>query len=173
MCGRCQRTSSRVNSSRFRLPATLRPRGVIEVTSADVSLGPWPGRRIGDTRRRSTTSAARSRSSASARPSTRRRRAARRARSAPRRPSARSPTPASSPTDIDGLTYSGAFADFDVAAFHEHFGTTHDAVVVAVGRRHGWAGTAPYLAAQAIARAARRATSSTCSRSRGRRSGRR
>ena len=41
------------------------------------------------------------------------------------------------PPDIDGLTYSGAFADFDVAAFHEHFGTDARDVDVAVGRRHG------------------------------------
>ena len=41
------------------------------------------------------------------------------------------------PADIDGLTWSGAFADFDVAAFHEHFGTDARHVDVAVGRRHG------------------------------------
>ena len=40
------------------------------------------------------------------------------------------------PEDIDGLTYSGAFPDFDVAAFHEHFGTSHDLWVSPVGRRH-------------------------------------
>jgi acetyl-CoA acetyltransferase len=41
-----------------------------------------------------------------------------------------------SAADIDGITWSGAFADFDVDAFHDHFGTSH--------------ATAPYLAAQAI-----------------------
>ena len=34
--------------------------------------------------------------------------------------------PACEPEDIDGLTYNGAFSDFDEAAFHEHFGTSHD-----------------------------------------------
>jgi acetyl-CoA acetyltransferase len=54
------------------------------------------------------------------------------------------------PEDIDGLTYSGAFADFDVAAFHETFGTTHDVWSSPWGGGMSWAGTAPYLAAQAI-----------------------
>ncbi len=54
------------------------------------------------------------------------------------------------PEEIDGLTYSGAFADFDVAAFHEHFGTSHRMWSSNWGGGMTWAGTAPYLAAQAI-----------------------
>ena len=54
------------------------------------------------------------------------------------------------PEDIDGLTYSGAFADFDVAAFHEHFGTDHELWSSPWGGGMSWAGTAPYLAARAI-----------------------
>ena len=56
------------------------------------------------------------------------------------------------PSDIDGLTYSGAFPDFDVAAFHEHFGTVHDVWSSPWGGGMSWAATAPYLAAQAIER---------------------
>ncbi len=55
------------------------------------------------------------------------------------------------PSDIDGLTWNGAFADFDDAAFHEHFGTTHDLWTSPWGGGMTWAGTAPHLAAQAIA----------------------
>jgi acetyl-CoA acetyltransferase len=55
------------------------------------------------------------------------------------------------PSDIDGLTYNGAFADFDVAAFHEHFGTSHEMWSSPWGGGMSWAGTAPYLAAKAIA----------------------
>jgi acetyl-CoA acetyltransferase len=54
------------------------------------------------------------------------------------------------PADIDGITWSGAFADFDIAAFHEHFGTTHDMWKSPWGGGMAWAATAPYLAAQAI-----------------------
>jgi acetyl-CoA acetyltransferase len=54
------------------------------------------------------------------------------------------------PEDIDGLTYSGAFADFDVAAFHETFGTRHDVWSSPWGGGMSWAGTAPYVAAKAI-----------------------
>ena len=77
------------------------------------------------------------------------------------------------PEDIDGLTYSGAFADFDVAAFHEHFGTTHEVWSSPWGGGMSWAGdrAVPRGARRSASR--RRATSSTCSRSRGRRSGRR
>jgi acetyl-CoA acetyltransferase len=56
------------------------------------------------------------------------------------------------PSDIDGLTWSGSFADFDVAAFHEHFGTSHEMWSSPWGGGMAWAGTAPYLAAQAIGR---------------------
>jgi acetyl-CoA acetyltransferase len=54
------------------------------------------------------------------------------------------------PSDIDGLTWSGAFADFDVEAFREHFGTTHDMWTSPWGGGMAWAATAPYLAARAI-----------------------
>ncbi len=54
------------------------------------------------------------------------------------------------PTDIDGLTWSGAFPDFDLDAFHEHFGTSHDMWTSPWGGGMAWAATAPYLAAQAI-----------------------
>ena len=56
------------------------------------------------------------------------------------------------PADVDGLTYNAAFADFDVAAFHEHFGTSHDMWSSPWGGGMSWAGTAPALAAAAIAR---------------------
>ncbi len=56
------------------------------------------------------------------------------------------------PGDIDGLTYHAAFADFDVAAFHEHFGTSHEMWSSPWGGGMSWAGTAPYLAAKAIER---------------------
>jgi acetyl-CoA acetyltransferase len=55
------------------------------------------------------------------------------------------------PADVDGLTYSGAFAGLDAAAFHEHFGTSHDLWVSPWGGGMSWAGTAPHLAARAIA----------------------
>jgi acetyl-CoA acetyltransferase len=54
------------------------------------------------------------------------------------------------PADIDGITWSGAFADFDVGAFHDHFGTTHEMWTSPWGGGMAWAATAPYLAAQAI-----------------------
>ena len=54
------------------------------------------------------------------------------------------------PADIDGITWSGAFADFDVAAFHEHFGTSHEMWTSPWGGGMAWAATAPYIAAQAI-----------------------
>ena len=44
------------------------------------------------------------------------------------------------PEDIDGLTYSGAFADFDVAAFHETFGTSHEMWSSPWGGGMSWAG---------------------------------
>lgn len=55
------------------------------------------------------------------------------------------------PSDIDGLTWNGAFADFDADAFREHFGTSHDLWTSRWGGGMTWAGTAPHLAAQAIA----------------------
>jgi acetyl-CoA acetyltransferase len=54
------------------------------------------------------------------------------------------------PSDIDGITWSGAFADFDVEAFRDHFGVSHDMWTSPWGGGMAWAGTAPYLAAQAI-----------------------
>jgi acetyl-CoA acetyltransferase len=54
------------------------------------------------------------------------------------------------PADIDGLTWNGAFADFDAAAFHAHFGTDHDLWTSRWGGGMTWAATAPYLAAKAI-----------------------
>ncbi len=54
------------------------------------------------------------------------------------------------PSDIDGISWSGAFADFDVAAFHEHFGTSHEMWTSPWGGGMAWAATAPYLGAQAI-----------------------
>jgi acetyl-CoA acetyltransferase len=57
------------------------------------------------------------------------------------------------PEDIDGLTYSRSMPDFDAAAFHEHFGTSHNLWTSQWGGGMAWAGTAPYLAAQAIERA--------------------
>ncbi|HTK14848.1 MAG TPA: thiolase family protein [Acidimicrobiia bacterium] len=54
------------------------------------------------------------------------------------------------PSDIDGLTWSGAFADFDIGVFHEHFGTSHDVWTSPWGGGMAWAATAPYLAARAI-----------------------
>src|SRR3954469_8925201 len=54
------------------------------------------------------------------------------------------------PADIDGLTWSGAFADFDVDVFREHFGTTHEMWTSPSGGGMAWAATAPYLAARAI-----------------------
>src|SRR3954451_20768670 len=56
------------------------------------------------------------------------------------------------PKDIDGITWSGAFADFTVTDFHEHFGTKHDMWTSPWGGGMAWAATAPYLAARAIAR---------------------
>src|SRR5215510_13378 len=54
------------------------------------------------------------------------------------------------PSDIDGLTWSGAFPDFDVDVFREHFGITHDMWTSPWGGGMAWAATAPYLAAKAI-----------------------
>ncbi len=55
------------------------------------------------------------------------------------------------PAEIDGITWSGAFADFDADAFREHFGTTHEMWTSPWGGGMAWAATAPYLAARAIA----------------------
>src|SRR5947209_9552338 len=55
------------------------------------------------------------------------------------------------PADIDGLTWSRAMGEFDAAAFHEHFGTSHELWTSEWGGGMAWAATAPYLAAEAIA----------------------
>ena len=55
------------------------------------------------------------------------------------------------PADIDGLAYSGAFGGFGPAEFHAHFGTSHDLWSTPWGGGMAWAGTLPFLAAQAIA----------------------
>jgi acetyl-CoA acetyltransferase len=55
------------------------------------------------------------------------------------------------PEDIDGITWSGAFPDFDARAYHEHFGTSHEMWTSVWGGGMAWAATAPYLAAGAIA----------------------
>src|SRR3979411_174516 len=54
------------------------------------------------------------------------------------------------PADVDGLTWSGAFPDFDADVFREHFGTTHALWTSHWGGGMAWAATAPYLAARAI-----------------------
>ena len=94
--------------------------------------------------------AAKSRSSASARPSTRRPRAEPPARSGIEAAERAIADAGLEPADIDGLTWSGAFADFDVNVFREHFGTTHDMWTSPWGGGMAWAATAPYLAAEAI-----------------------
>jgi acetyl-CoA acetyltransferase len=55
------------------------------------------------------------------------------------------------PSDIDGLMYIPFSGDqFDAAAFHAHFGTTHDLWISEKGGGMVWAGSAPYDAALAI-----------------------
>jgi len=54
------------------------------------------------------------------------------------------------PTDIDGLMYVGMPEQFDVAAFHEHFGTSHDIWESRKGGGMTGAATAPYFAAEAL-----------------------
>ncbi len=55
------------------------------------------------------------------------------------------------PTDIDGLMYVPFSGDqFDDAAFHAHFGTSHDLWVSQRGGGMVWAGSAPYDAALAL-----------------------
>ena len=55
------------------------------------------------------------------------------------------------PAEIDGLAYSGAFAGFGPAEFHQHFGTSHDLWSTPWGGGMAWAGTIPYAAERAIA----------------------
>jgi acetyl-CoA acetyltransferase len=55
------------------------------------------------------------------------------------------------PADVDGIMYSGGMAEqFDEAAFHAHFGTSHEMWTSARGGGMVWAGTAPHEAALAI-----------------------
>ena len=109
-----------------------------------------PGESTGDTRPSSTTSAARSRSSGIGETAYTKA-SGRTAREIGAEAAERAIADAGlEPADIDGLTWSGAFADFDVAVFHEHFGTTHDMWTSPWGGGMAWAATAPYLAAQAI-----------------------
>ncbi len=55
------------------------------------------------------------------------------------------------PHDVDGILYSGGMGDgFDAAAFHAHFGTSHDLFASGQGGGMVWAATAPYVAARAI-----------------------
>jgi acetyl-CoA acetyltransferase len=54
------------------------------------------------------------------------------------------------PSDVDGLMHIPLADQFDVAAFHEHFGTRHDMWESKAGGGMRWAATAPYEAAQAL-----------------------
>src|ERR1700730_1943510 len=54
------------------------------------------------------------------------------------------------PTDIDGLMFGGLPGQFDAAAFHDYFGTTHDLWESKRGGGMRWAATAPYYAALAL-----------------------
>jgi acetyl-CoA acetyltransferase len=56
------------------------------------------------------------------------------------------------PTDVDGLMWHPAFpGQLDDAAFHAHFGTSHELWTSQEGGGMTWAGTAPYTAAKAMA----------------------
>jgi acetyl-CoA acetyltransferase len=54
------------------------------------------------------------------------------------------------PEDIDGLMYVPFGDQFDAAAFHAHFGTSHDIWESRAGGGMRWAASAPYEAAQAL-----------------------
>jgi acetyl-CoA acetyltransferase len=54
------------------------------------------------------------------------------------------------PTDVDGLMHVPLPEQFDVAAFHEHFGTSHDMWESKAGGGMVWAATAPYEASHAL-----------------------
>lgn len=54
------------------------------------------------------------------------------------------------PTDVDGLMYIPLAEQFDVAAFHQHFGTSHDMWESRAGGGMRWAATAPHEAARAL-----------------------
>jgi acetyl-CoA acetyltransferase len=54
------------------------------------------------------------------------------------------------PTDVDGLMHIPLAEQFDVAAFHAHFGTSHDMWESKNGGGMRWAASAPYDAARAL-----------------------
>jgi acetyl-CoA acetyltransferase len=55
------------------------------------------------------------------------------------------------PADVDGIMYVPAMRDqFDAAAFHQHFGTSHDMWESKRGGGMVWAATAPHEAARAL-----------------------
>src|SRR5438128_575860 len=55
------------------------------------------------------------------------------------------------PRDVDGLMYTGSVNDFvTAAAYHQHFGTSHDMWVSSQGGSLTYAATAPYQAALAL-----------------------
>jgi acetyl-CoA acetyltransferase len=54
------------------------------------------------------------------------------------------------PRDVDGLMYVPVGEQFDVAAFHAHFGTDHDIWESRAGGGMRWAASAPYEAAAAL-----------------------
>jgi len=54
------------------------------------------------------------------------------------------------PRDVDGLMHIPLAEQFDVAAFHRHFGTDHEIWESKAGGGMRWAATAPYDAAQAL-----------------------
>ncbi len=56
-----------------------------------------------------------------------------------------------SPGEVDGLLYSGRMSPFDAAAFHAHFGTSHEIWESGRGGGMTWAATAPHVAARALA----------------------
>jgi acetyl-CoA acetyltransferase len=55
------------------------------------------------------------------------------------------------PSDVDGLMHIPLADQFDVAAFHDYFGTDHDMWESRSGGGMRWAATAPYEAAKALA----------------------
>ena len=163
MCGRCQRTSSRVNSQQVEVPGDglCARRAVVLVcpSRADVSLAPVAGTpdwghalRFDDVRGEVAIVGIGETAYTKA--------SGRTAREIGAEAVERAIADAGlEPADIDGLTWSGAFADFDAAAFHEHFGTDARPVDLAVGRRHGVGRDRAVPRGAGDPRRARRATS--------------
>ncbi len=55
------------------------------------------------------------------------------------------------PEDVDGILFSGGLPDpFDAAAYHAHFGTSHEMFSSGAGGGMTWAATAPAIAAEAL-----------------------